>query len=105
MNGADLIGWASSVILLATLTRQVFTQWRERSTAGVSHWLFIGQLTASTGFLIYSWLVENWVFVVTNAALLTTALVGQVIYRRNARREERGAAGGKKVAAHECRRI
>jgi uncharacterized protein with PQ loop repeat len=91
--------------LLATLTRQVFTQWRERSTAGVSHWLFIGQLTASTGFLIYSWLVENWVFVVTNAALLTTALVGQVIYRRNARREERGAAGGKKAAAHECRRI
>jgi uncharacterized protein with PQ loop repeat len=84
---AELIGWMSSAVLLATLARQVFTQWRERSTAGVSHWLFIGQLTASTGFLIYSWLLTNWVFVVTNAALLLTALVGQVIYRRNVRGE------------------
>lgn len=87
MEMTDLIGWISSAILLATLARQVFTQWRERSTAGVSHWLFIGQLAASTGFLIYSWLLRNWVFVVTNAALLITALVGQVIYRRNARRQ------------------
>jgi MtN3 and saliva related transmembrane protein len=87
METTDLIGWTSSAILLATLARQVFTQWRERSTAGVSHWLFIGQLAASTGFLIYSWLLDNWVFVVTNAALLITALVGQVIYRRNARRQ------------------
>lgn len=87
METTDLIGWISSAILLATLARQVFTQWRQRSTAGVSHWLFIGQLAASTGFLIYSWLLKNWVFVVTNAALLVTALVGQVIYRRNARRQ------------------
>lgn len=87
MQTTDLIGWISSAILLATLARQVFTQWRERSTAGVSHWLFIGQLAASTGFLVYSWLLKNWVFVVTNAALLVTALVGQVIYRRNERRQ------------------
>lgn len=87
MQTTDLIGWTSSAILLATLARQVFTQWRERSTAGVSHWLFIGQLAASTGFLVYSWLLNNWVFVVTNAALLVTALVGQVIYRRNERRQ------------------
>ena len=90
METTDLIGWASSAILLATLARQVFTQWRSRSTAGVSHWLFIGQLAASTGFLIYSWLLDNWVFVVTNAALLVTALAGQVIYRRNVRRQPPG---------------
>lgn len=92
MEMTDLIGWTASAILLATLARQVFTQWRERSSAGVSHWLFIGQLAASTGFLIYSWLLRNWVFVVTNAALLLTALVGQVIYRRNERLSARGAA-------------
>ena len=86
-SSADLIGWGSSGILLLTLARQVYTQWRERSTRGVSHWLFIGQLAASTGFLVYSYLVDNWVFVVTNAALLVTAVVGQIIYRRNANRE------------------
>lgn len=82
---ADWLGWASSTVLLATLVRQVYSQWRQRSVEGVSRWLFIGQLAASTGFLIYSWLVDNWVFVVTNAALLVTALVGQLIYRRNVR--------------------
>ena len=96
MNSADIIGWASSAVLLATLARQVFRQWRERSVAGVSHWLFIGQLTASTGFLIYSWMLDNWVFVVTNAALLVTALVGQIIYKRNVRSEERANANGQR---------
>jgi MtN3 and saliva related transmembrane protein len=89
MEPADWIGWTSSAILLATLARQVFVQYRERSTQGLSGWLFVGQLAASTGFLVYSFLVNNWVFVFTNAALLITALVGQVIYRRNVRREEK----------------
>jgi MtN3 and saliva related transmembrane protein len=83
----ELIGWASSGILLATLIRQVWRQWKERSTQGVSSWLFIGQLAASTGFLVYSVLVKNWVFVFTNAALLVTALVGQAIYVRNNREQ------------------
>jgi MtN3 and saliva related transmembrane protein len=83
---AEWLGWASSAVLLATLLRQVYSQWRQRSVEGVSSWLFIGQLTASTGFLVYSLLVDNWVFVFTNAALLVTALVGQVIYRHNVRR-------------------
>lgn len=85
----ELIGWGSSAILLATLVRQVWRQWKERSTQGVSRWLFIGQLAASAGFLTYSVLVQNWVFVFTNAALLVTALVGQAIYVRNTREQTR----------------
>jgi MtN3 and saliva related transmembrane protein len=85
MRYAELVGWASSAILFATITRQVYTQWKTRSTAGVSHWLFVGQLTASAGFTIYSLLLHNWVYVVSNVALLTTAAVGQMIYRRNKR--------------------
>jgi uncharacterized protein with PQ loop repeat len=89
MNPTDAIGWAASAILIATLARQVFTQWRERSVDGVSRWLFIGQLCASIGFTIYSWLVGNGVFVFTNSVLLITAIVGQLIYRRNKRLSER----------------
>jgi MtN3 and saliva related transmembrane protein len=85
MENADWLGWASSMVLLATLTRQVYSQWRQRTVAGVSSWLFVGQVTASTGFLVYSYLVENWVFVFTNAALLVTATTGQLIYKRNER--------------------
>jgi MtN3 and saliva related transmembrane protein len=82
---ADWLGWAASAVLLATLGRQVYVQWRERSTQGLSSWLFVGQLTASLGFAVYSWLIGNWVFVVTNVMLLATALLGQWIFRRNRR--------------------
>ena len=38
-----LLGWGSSAVLLATLLRQVYSQWRSGATAGLSKWLFIGQ--------------------------------------------------------------
>ena len=82
----ELIGWVSSVVLLLTIGRQVLTQWRTKSSAGLSRWLFLGQLSASTGFTICSVLLANWVFVVTNVALLVTAIFGQVIYVRNRKR-------------------
>jgi len=53
----EVIGWAAAAILLLTIGRQVFTQWRDRTTAGLSRWLFVGQLAASTGFVVYSWLL------------------------------------------------
>ena len=81
--GSELIGWAAAAILVATIGRQVYTQWRDRTTAGVSKWLFVGQVSASIGFVIYSWLLRDWVFVATNAVMLVTALFGEAIYRRN----------------------
>jgi MtN3 and saliva related transmembrane protein len=78
-----LIGWFSTIVLCLTISRQVYTEWKTRSTAGVSRWLFIGQLTASAGFVVYSFLLENWVFVCSNIFLLVTALIGQVLYLRN----------------------
>lgn len=84
----ELIGWVSSGILLLTLMRQVLTQWNSEATAGVSAWLFVGQVAASAGFAVYSFLLRNWVFFVTNLALLLTALVGEAIYLRNRRRKK-----------------
>ncbi len=85
----DLVGWASSAILVATLVRQVGKQWREGTSEGVSRWLFVGQTAASLGFTVYSLLVRNWVFVVTNALILASAVAGMLIvlhHRRRARR-------------------
>lgn len=86
---ADIIGWIAALILLLTISRQVYTEWRDRTTRGLSKWLFAGQLAASFGFIVYSWLDKNWVFVVTNAAMLVTAGIGQWIYFRNKRMEKR----------------
>ena len=85
----DLIGWCSTVILVLTIGRQAFTQWKERSTAGMSRWLFIGQLAASTGFVVYSYLLGNLVFVISNLFMLVIAAIGQWLYVRNKKREER----------------
>ena len=91
---SEVVGWAAAVILLITIGRQVYTQWRSGSTAGVSKWLFVGQTAASAGFVLYSYLVKDWVFVTTNSAMLVTAIVGQINYfcqnRRSAKAE--GAA-------------
>jgi MtN3 and saliva related transmembrane protein len=91
MHNPELLGWASSFVLLATIGRQVYTQWKTKSVAGVSHWLFIGQLTASSGFTLYSLLLHNWVFLFSNIALLATAIVGQIIYKANQRSQRANA--------------
>jgi MtN3 and saliva related transmembrane protein len=77
---ADLVGWASTAVLLATIGRQVYSQWKSKATAGVSRWLFIGQISASIGFIIYSSLLHNWIFIVSNIAMIITAIVGESIY-------------------------
>ncbi len=85
MMTIELLGWASSAVLLATLLRQVYTQWRSRATAGLSKWLFVGQCTASVGYALYSFLLHNWVYFSSNIAILITAIVGESLYLRNRR--------------------
>lgn len=87
-SGVDLIGWVSSIVLLLTLGQQVRKQWRSRESAGVSTWLFVGQTAASVGFSIYSFLLENWVFLTTNLLLVVNALLGQWVTLRNRRRAQ-----------------
>lgn len=78
----DALGWVSSLILLVTIWAQIQKQWTERTSKGVSSWLFVGQTAASIGFTTYSALVGNWVFTVTNALLLCSGLVGWGISAR-----------------------
>jgi uncharacterized protein with PQ loop repeat len=87
--GTEAVGWISSGILVLTIAKQVYKQWREGSSEGVSKWLFVGQMAASLGFTVYSWLVSNWVFVVTNALMLCNGLLGLLIVLHHRRRERR----------------
>lgn len=87
----EMIGWVSSGILVLTIGKQIYKQWQEESSEGVSKWLFIGQVAASAGFILYSWLVKNWVFVVTNSLMLLSAFVGIGIllgHRRHSSKSE-----------------
>lgn len=75
----EVIGWASSAVLVFTISAQLHKQWCAGTSKGVSKWLFIGQFFASSGFVGYSWLIESWVFVATNAVLALEALLGLFI--------------------------
>lgn len=86
MNTADAVGWTAAIVLLLTMSRQVWSQWRSGAVGGVSHWLFIGQVAASVLFTWYSLLLDNLVFTLTNGLMLVNALAGFCIDRRNRRR-------------------
>ncbi len=90
----EAVGWVSSLILVLTIAKQVYKQWQEGSSEGVSKWLFVGQMAASLGFTVYSWLVSNWVFVVTNAVMLLNGLAGLLIVLHHRKRGQRSEAGG-----------
>jgi MtN3 and saliva related transmembrane protein len=66
--------------------------WDRQTSQGISKWLFVGQSMASVGFIIYSWQLRNWVFLVTNLLMLGTALFGQWIYLRNKTPEARATS-------------
>lgn len=85
----DAIGWLSSGILVATISKQVHKQWHDGQSRDVSRWLFLGQIAASIGFTIYSWLVGNWVFIVTNLLMLGNAAVGYAIVLYHRKRDAR----------------
>lgn len=95
----DVLGWLSSAILLLTIGRQVWKQWRTGLGEGVSIWLYIGQLAASAGFTLYSVLLGNWVFIVTNALLMMSALVGLYILLVHCRRDGAGDGGARDGSA------
>jgi uncharacterized protein with PQ loop repeat len=84
----DLIGYASSFVLVVTIAIQIRRQWRARTNKGVSVWLFLGQFVASSGFLVYSLLIGSWPFVLTNAVLALAALVGIGVFFWTARHPE-----------------
>jgi MtN3 and saliva related transmembrane protein len=85
MTPVDAIGWASSAILIATLVKQVHTQ-ATRGAGRLSRWLFAGQIAASVGFLTYSVMLDNLVFIVSNTVILLTAITGQWLTVRAERR-------------------
>lgn len=84
----DLIGYASSTVLLMTIGSQIHTQCKSGTSRGVSPWLFVGQLAASAGFVVYSALIHDTVFVITNSCLVLAAGIGICIVTYHRHKEQ-----------------
>jgi MtN3 and saliva related transmembrane protein len=89
----DIVGWLSSFILLLTLCEQIHKQWAIGNSDGVSKWLYIGQMAANIGFIVYSAWLGNTVFLITNALLLLSSTTGLaiVIYHHRRQRQQDSA--------------
>jgi MtN3 and saliva related transmembrane protein len=99
----DIIGWISSFILLLTLCKQIHKQWALGTSEGVSKWLYIGQLSANIGFIVYSAWLGNTVFLITNVLLLLSSLTGLAIvlyHRRHPRQTNRPSGESQREASH-----
>jgi uncharacterized protein with PQ loop repeat len=79
----SFIGWAAAAILIATISSQVYKQWNDETSRGVSIWLFLGQIAANGLFLTYAILVDDPVFIAANGVLLLVSFVGLYIKRRH----------------------
>lgn len=88
----QFVGWIAASVLLLTMARQVWSQWRSGAVGGVSRWLFVGQVVASVGFTAYSVMVGDAVFVFTNTLLTINAIAGLCIDRRNRRLQDERSA-------------
>jgi MtN3 and saliva related transmembrane protein len=78
-NWVQVLGAASGGLVLLTLSYQVWKQWRDRVVHGVSRWFFVGQTAGSIGFVAYSYLVHNGVFLATNILILASAIAGEAV--------------------------
>ena len=83
METSEWIGWAAVAVLFTTMAGQAWKEWRDRVKHGISRWFFVGQVTTSVLFVVYSAMVGNRIFIVGNALVLLAALAGGAILAYN----------------------
>ena len=76
MELENVIGWAAVALLFATMAGQAWKQWKDNVKRGIGKLFFVGQIAASTLFLLYSTMIGDRVFVVGNAMVLAAAIAG-----------------------------
>lgn len=79
METAQIIGWSAVAALFLTMAGQAWKQWRDKVTTGIGKLFFVGQVAASSLFLVYSAMMGDRVFVVGNAMVLAAAVAGGLI--------------------------
>ena len=74
----EIIGWGSALVLLPTFGVQTYRQWHDRHThvGATSLWFFILAFIGTLGQFVYSWMVNNWVYLALNGVLVVNNAIG-----------------------------
>ncbi|MFN8288931.1 MAG: SemiSWEET transporter [Chitinophagaceae bacterium] len=69
-NAADILGYAAGALTAFTFLPQVIKTWKEKSAKDVSLYMFIIAFLNEIMWLVYGFMINNWVIIATNAVML-----------------------------------
>ena len=70
MNAAEILGYAAGAVTAFTFLPQVIKTWREQSAKDISLTMFLIAFINEIMWLIYGFMIDNFVIILTNAVML-----------------------------------
>ena len=70
MTAADYLGYAAGALTAFTFLPQVIKTWQSKSAKDVSLNMFIIDFVNEIMWLVYGFMLDNWVIISTNAVML-----------------------------------
>lgn len=70
MSGAEILGFAAGAVTAFTFLPQVLKTWREKSAKDISLNMFLIAFANEIMWLVYGFMIENFVIILTNAVML-----------------------------------
>jgi len=70
MTAADYLGYAAGALTAFTFLPQVIKTWQSKSAKDVSLNMFIIAFVNEIMWLVYGFMLDNWVIISTNAVML-----------------------------------
>ena len=69
MSSADILGYAAGALTAFTFLPQVIKTWKSKSAKDISLNMFIIAFVNEIMWLVYGFMLDNWVIILTNAAM------------------------------------
>jgi MtN3 and saliva related transmembrane protein len=70
MSAAEILGYAAGAVTAFTFLPQVIKTWREQSAKDISLTMFLIAFINEIMWLIYGFMINNFVIILTNAVML-----------------------------------
>lgn len=70
MTAAEILGYAAGALTAITFLPQVIKTWRDRSAKDISMTMFVIAFVNEVMWLVYGFMIDNLVIILTNTAML-----------------------------------
>ena len=75
MPFVDILGYTAGAVTSLTFLPQVIKTWKEKTARDISLMMFVIAAVNETMWIVYGVLLDNWVIILTNAAVLAMSLI------------------------------